>query len=178
MKKSIFYFSLFFGWVFASCDSQPQKETITQELELMIKAEKVAEWQGKDVFRYTLDNGTMSVELSNFGGLISKIFVPDQDGNLENVALTFDSIPEFLTKPNPFFGATAGRVANRIAKGKFTHNGQTYTLATNNGENHLHGGVEGFNKKVWDAEPYTNDSILGVKMTYRSPDGEEDIQEL
>lgn len=173
MKKSLFYFSLFFGWVFASCDSQPQKETITQELELMIKAEKVAEWQGKDVFRYTLDNGTMSVELSNFGGLISKIFVPDEEGNLENIALTFDSIPEFLTKPNPFFGATAGRVANRIAKGKFTLNGQTYTLATNNGENHLHGGVEGFNKKVWDAEPYTNDSILGVKMTYISPDGEE-----
>lgn len=139
----------------------------------MIKSEKVAEHNGQPVFHYTLDNGTMQVELSNFGGLVHKIITPDKNGNKENITLTFDTVEEFLTKPNPFFGATAGRVANRIAKGKFSLDGKSYELARNNGDNHLHGGVEGFNKKVWTPETYSNDSVVGVKMTYLSVDGEE-----
>ena len=139
----------------------------------MIKAEQVAEHKGQAVFHYVLDNGTMQVELSNYGGLVFKINAPDKNGNLENITLTLDSVPEFITKPNPFFGATAGRVANRIADGQFTLEGQTYQLAKTNGENHLHGGVEGFNKKVWTPETYSNDSLVGVKMTYLSVDGEE-----
>lgn len=139
----------------------------------MIKAEQVAEHNGQSVFHYVLDNGTMQVELSNYGGLVFKIIAPDKNGTMENITLTLDSVPEFITKPNPFFGATAGRVANRIGKGKFELDGTSYQLATNNGDNHLHGGNEGFNKKVWTPETYSNDSVVGVKMTYLSVDGEE-----
>lgn len=156
-----------------ACSQKPTQEPVKEEVNLMIKAEKVAEHKGQPVFHYVLDNGNMQVEMSNYGGLISKIIVPDKNGKLENITLTLDSVPEYLTKSNPFFGATAGRVANRIAKGKFELEGKPYELAINNGENHLHGGLVGFNKKVWTPETYTNDSIVGVKMTYTSPDGEE-----
>ena len=159
-----------------SCQSKPENQEsqlITEEINLMLKVEKVAQILDQEIFKYTLDNGHMQVEMSNYGGLISRISVPDKDGKVENIALTLDSIPEFLTKPNPFFGATAGRVANRIGAAKFELNGKTYSLAPNNGPNTLHGGLEGFNKKVWQSEPYSNDSIVGVKMTYLSVDGEE-----
>ncbi|WP_111671377.1 aldose epimerase family protein [Algoriphagus litoralis] len=156
-----------------ACAQKPTQEPIKEEINLMIKAEQVAEHQGQAVFHYVLDNGSMQVELSNYGGLVFKINAPDKNGDLENITLTLDSVPEFITKPNPFFGATAGRVANRIADGQFTLEGQTYQLAKTNGDNHLHGGVEGFNKKVWTPETYSNDSVVGVKMTYLSVDGEE-----
>jgi aldose 1-epimerase len=156
-----------------ACSQKQTQKPSKEEINLMIKAEQVAEHKGQAVFHYTLDNGTMQVEMSNFGGLISKIIVPDKEGNLENITLTFDTVEEYLNKSNPFFGATAGRVANRIAKGKFELDGKSYTLAQNNGENHLHGGVEGFNKKVWTPETYSNDSVVGVKMSYLSVDGEE-----
>lgn len=134
-----------------SCQSKPENQEsqlITEEINLMLKVEKVAQILDQEIFKYTLDNGHMQVEMSNYGGLISRISVPDKDGKLENIALTLDSIPEFLTKPNPFFGATAGRVANRIAAAKFELNGKTYSLASNNGPNTLHGGLEGFNKSL------------------------------
>lgn len=156
-----------------SCNEKPKQEPVKEEIKLMIKVEKVAQIGEAEVFKYSLDNGNMQVEMSNYGGLITKIVVPDKAGKMENIALTLDSIPEFFTKPNPFFGATAGRVANRIGKGKFNLDGVDYQLATNNGNNHLHGGTEGFNKKVWKSEEYTNDSTVGVKMTYLSVDGEE-----
>jgi aldose 1-epimerase len=156
-----------------ACNQKTTREPIKEEKNLMIKAEKVAEHNGKPVFHYVLDNGTTQVEMSNYGGLITKIIVPDKDGNKENIALTLDTAEEFLTKPNPFFGATAGRVANRIGGAKFELEGTTYELAANNGKNTLHGGLEGFNKKVWDAETYENEGTSGVKMTYVSPDGEE-----
>lgn len=130
-----------------ACSQKPTQEPIQEEINLMIKAEQVAEHQGQPVFHYVLDNGTMQVELSNYGGLVHKIIVPDKNGNKENITLTFDTVEEYLSKPNPFFGATAGRVANRIADAKFTLDGTTYELAKTNGDNHLHGGVEGFNKK-------------------------------
>jgi aldose 1-epimerase len=156
-----------------ACAQKPTQESIKEEIKLMIKAEQVAEHKGQAVFHYVLDNGTMKVELSNYGGLVFKIIAPDKNGTMENITLTLDSVPEFITKANPFFGATAGRVANRIADGQFTLEGQTYQLAKTNGDNHLHGGVEGFNKKVWNPETYSNDSVVGVKMTYLSADGEE-----
>ncbi|MHA7130827.1 aldose epimerase family protein [Algoriphagus namhaensis] len=162
------------GLIAQSCQSkETQVTTEKTEVKLMLKVQKVAQIGDQEVFSYLLDNGNMQVEMSNYGGLISRIYVPDREGNLENIALTLDSVQQYLTTPNPFFGATAGRVANRIAGATFELNGQTYTLAANNGPNTLHGGLEGFNKKVWDAEPYSNDSIVGVKMSYVSPDGEE-----
>ncbi len=156
-----------------ACAQKPTQEPIKEEINLMIKAEQVAEHNGQAVNHYVLDNGTMQVELSNYGGLVFKIIAPDKNGTMENITLTLDSVPEFITKANPFFGATAGRVANRIGKGQFELDGKSYQLATNNGNNHLHGGDEGFNKKVWTPETYSNDSVVGVKMTYLSVDGEE-----
>lgn len=170
--KNLIYF-LFAVCLNTACSQKSTKEPMSEEMNLNIEAHQVAEHQGKPVFEYLLDNGSMQIELSNYGGLVSKIIVPDKNGNLENVALTLDQVADFLTKPNPFFGATAGRVANRIANGEFTLDGTKYELAKTNGDNHLHGGVEGFNKKVWDPEIYSNDSVIGVKMTYLSVDGEE-----
>ncbi|MDN3202908.1 aldose epimerase family protein [Algoriphagus sediminis] len=149
------------------------QELDEQEKTLMIKQEKVAEHNGEDVMIYVLENQDMKLELSNYGGLVYKIWVPDREGNLENVALTMENVEDFLSKPNPFFGATAGRVANRIGGASFTLDGETYTLARNNGQNTLHGGLEGFNKKVWSGEIYELENEVGVKMVYVSPDGEE-----
>ena len=95
--------------------------------------------------------------------------MPDRQGKLGDIVLGFDNLEQYL-KGHPYFGCTVGRVANRIAKGRFTLDGKTYTLATNNGPNHLHGGLKGFDKVVWKAEPQTG---AAVKFTYTSPDGEE-----
>lgn len=126
---------------------------------------------GRQVHLFTLSNENgMEVSITNYGGIVTSIKVPDKDGNIENVALGFDDLEKYKTG-HPFFGAIAGRYANRIAKGRFELNGEVYKLATNNGENHLHGGVEGFDKKVWDYE--VNEEENSVTFSYLSPDGEE-----
>ena len=128
---------------------------------------------GRAVSLYTLTNAAgMQVKITNYGGIVTSVMVPDRAGNMGDVVLGFDNLEAYLAG-NPFFGCITGRYANRIAKGQFTLNGETYELATNNGENHLHGGMVGFDKKLWDAEPVENESGVGVTMTYVSPDGEE-----
>ena len=128
---------------------------------------------GREATLYTLENPNgMVVKITNYGGIITSIIVPDKEGNMGDVALGYNSVEEYAAG-NPFFGCITGRYANRIAKGQFTINGETYTLATNNGENHLHGGLEGFDKKLWAAESFKNDDGVGVVMRYTSPDGEE-----
>ena len=128
---------------------------------------------GRAVSLYTLTNSAgMQVKITNYGGIVTTILTPDRDGNLGDVALGYDNLDAYLAG-SPYFGCITGRYANRIAKGQFTLDGETYTLATNNGPNHLHGGEEGFDKKLWDAEAFENESGVGVKMTYVSPDGEE-----
>jgi aldose 1-epimerase len=128
---------------------------------------------GVEVDLYTCTNANGSVlKMTNFGATTVALEVPDREGKRANVTMGFDSLEGYLGG-HPYFGATVGRYCNRIAKGRFTLDGQEYTLATNNGENHLHGGDIGFNKVVWDAEPFQSDSGVGVKFTYQSPDGEE-----
>ncbi len=125
---------------------------------------------GTAVDLYTLANANgLSAKVSTYGAIITELHVPDGEGALGDVVLGFDNLEQYL-KGHPFFGATVGRVANRIAKGRFTLDGKTYALATNNGPNHLHGGLKGFDKKVWRAEPQTG---AAVRFTYTSPDGEE-----
>ena len=128
---------------------------------------------GQPVELYTLVNRNgLIAKLTTYGAMLTELHVPDRNGKLADVVLGFDSLEGYL-KGHPFFGCTTGRYANRIAKGQFTLDGQTYKLATNNGPNHLHGGLKGFDKRVWKAsEPI---SALGsaVKFTYTSPDGEE-----
>jgi aldose 1-epimerase len=97
---------------------------------------------------------------------------PDRSGKLANVNLGFDNVRGFEGQ-HPYFGATVGRFANRIAKGKFTLDGKEYTLAANNGPNHLHGGIKGFNRVMWKAEEVKNDKEVGVRFSYLSRDGEE-----
>jgi aldose 1-epimerase len=128
---------------------------------------------GLAVDRYTLTNRSgMIVKIITYGGIIQSIEVPDQGGNLANVALGFNNLDQYVNQ-NPYFGNITGRYANRIANGQFSLNGQTYQLAINNPPNHLHGGDFGFDKRVWAAEEIRDGSNVGLKLTYTSPDGEE-----
>src|SRR5690606_32087475 len=103
------------------------------------------------VHEYTLTNDAgITVKILTYGGIISAIHTPDRDGQFANIALGFDNFADYEAR-NPYFGTITGRYANRIAGGKFTLDGKTYQLALNDGPNHLHGGLEGFNKKVWAA---------------------------
>jgi aldose 1-epimerase len=128
---------------------------------------------GTPVDLYILNNAHgMIAKVMTYGGILTELKVPDRDGKSANVVLGFDDLEGYLAG-HPFFGATVGRVANRIAKGKFTLNGREYKLATNNGPNALHGGLKGFDKVVWKAEPVNVPDGVAVKFTYQSPNGEE-----
>jgi aldose 1-epimerase len=130
------------------------------------------ELDGKKVYLYTLTNKNgIQVKISNYGGTVTSWVTPDKNGNKSSIVLGFNNLKAYQTPP-PFFGATIGRYGNRIAKGKFTLDGKQYTLATNNGQNHLHGGNKGFDKVVWDAAPI-NDSTPSLTLNYLSKDGEE-----
>jgi len=128
---------------------------------------------GREAHLYTLTNsGGMRVRLTDYGAITVSVEVPDKDGRLNDVTLGYDTLEGWLGSTS-YFGATVGRYANRIAKGKFKLDGATYTLATNDGENHLHGGVKGFDKCLWDAETVETETGVGVRFTRTSPDGEE-----
>jgi len=122
---------------------------------------------------FTLTNKTgMQVQITNYGAIITSIKTHDKNGNLGEVNLGFDNLADYL-EPHPHFGATIGRYGNRIASGKFTLEGQTYQLATNNGPNHLHGGHIGFDKMLWSAEMVEKRNIPSLVLKYLSKDGEE-----
>ncbi len=126
---------------------------------------------GETVSLYTLRNEKgIEATISNFGGRIVTLKVPDRTGKLADIVLGYDTVEPY-TKPNPFFGTLVGRYANRIANGEFTLNGKKYTLAKNNGPNSLHGGTQGFDKKVW--QPEISQDGKSLKLTYVSKDGEE-----
>ncbi len=125
---------------------------------------------GTPVELYTLTNAHgLIAKITTYGTIITELHVPDRQGRLGDVVLGFDNLAQYL-KGHPHFGCTTGRVANRIARGQFALEGKTYTLAINNGPNHLHGGVKGFDKQVWKAEPGNG---AAVRFDYTSPDGEE-----
>jgi aldose 1-epimerase len=128
---------------------------------------------GKAVDLYTMTNSNgIEVRAMTYGGIITSIKVPDRTGAMGDVALGFDTLDGYLGD-SPYFGAIVGRYGNRIAKGQFTLDGRTYKLATNNGPNHLHGGVKGFDKQVWTARPVESAAGVGVALTRTSADGEE-----
>jgi aldose 1-epimerase len=128
---------------------------------------------GEDVTLYALKNANgMEIAVMDYGAMLTSIKVPDAKGQIADVTLGFDSLDGYLGS-HPYMGATVGRYANRIAKGKFTLNGKEHTLATNNGPNALHGGLKGFDKKVWTAKSIDTPAGPAVEMTYVSADGEE-----
>ena len=128
---------------------------------------------GREVHLFTLTNPAgMRVTLTDYGAITVSVEVPDKDGNVSDVTLGYDTLEGWFGSTS-YFGATVGRYANRIAKGKFDLDGTTYTLATNNDENHLHGGIKGFDKCLWDAETVETPDAVGVRFTRTSPDGEE-----
>ncbi len=131
--------------------------------------------EGTEVFLYTLKNhNNVSVSITNYGGIVTSVKVPDKNGNLSDIVLGYDNVDGYI-KNSPYFGALIGRYGNRIAKGKFSLDGVKYKLATNNGANHLHGGEKGFDKVVWTANELRGKDTIGLELTYISKDGEEGI---
>ncbi|HXF61132.1 MAG TPA: aldose epimerase family protein [Caldilineaceae bacterium] len=128
---------------------------------------------GAMVDLYTLSNDQgLTTTITNYGGIITTLLAPDRHGQPGDVVLGYDTLDDYVAR-NPYFGCITGRYANRIAQGRFTLNGKTYQLAQNNGPNHLHGGLVGFDKVIWAAEPFTAPDGVGLTLTYLSPDGEE-----
>lgn len=128
---------------------------------------------GRKVDKYTLRNTAgMEIDVITYGGIITRWTAPDKGGKHEDIVLGFDTLQQYLDS-SPYFGALIGRYGNRIAKGKFTLDGETYTLATNDGENHLHGGDKGFDKVLWQAKAESTDDGSSLELTYTSADGEE-----
>ena len=122
---------------------------------------------------YTLSNPSgMKAKITNYGGIVTELHVPDKNGNNGDVVLGYDKLSSYI-EASPYFGCITGRYANRIAKGRFTIDGTEYKLATNNGDNHLHGGVAGLDKKVWSAKEVKGVGRAGIEFSYLSPDGEE-----
>lgn len=176
MKNKIFLYALVALSV-ASCTQNPEqkKPAVIDLSQQKASIEKSSFGKTKDgvaLDLYTLKNEAgMTVKITNYGGTIVSWTAPDKNGKYEDITLGCDSIGGY-EKGVPFFGALIGRYGNRIAKGKFNLEGKTYTLATNNGANHLHGGIKGFDKVVWTATPVEGPQAA-LKLTYTSKDMEE-----
>jgi aldose 1-epimerase len=128
---------------------------------------------GAEVEIYALSNDKgLRARVMTYGATLVSLEVPDRTGKMGDIVLGYDALGGYL-KSSPYFGSIVGRYGNRIAKGMFTLDGTTHRLATNNGENHLHGGIKGFDKVVWRAEPIRENGAVGVKLRYFSRDGEE-----
>jgi aldose 1-epimerase len=126
---------------------------------------------GRDVHAYTLEGSHgASLQLLNYGGIVTRLLAPDRNGALADVVLGFDTLEEYR-QPQPYFGATVGRVAGRIPNGCIHVNGVTHRLPLNDGSNHLHGGGSGFHQRLWKAEPIPGQEA--VRLTLQSPDGDE-----
>ncbi len=128
---------------------------------------------GTPVMEYTLVNRQgMTMKVINYGGIVTSLTAPDRDGKLADVVLGYDSLSQYVSN-NPFFGSLVGRYGNRIAKGRFTLDGKTFTLATNNNGNHLHGGLKGFDKVFWQIAEEPSSEGPAIRLTYTSQDMEE-----
>jgi len=129
--------------------------------------------RGANVDLFTLTNTSgHTVKITNYGGIVTSLLVPDKNGNLEDIVLGFDDFQSYLDG-HPYFGAIVGRYANRIAGGMFELKGVLYKLAANDGKNHLHGGIKGFDKVVWNSESFKGKNEVGIKLSYVSKDMEE-----
>jgi aldose 1-epimerase len=145
----------------------------TARKQSVIKKESFGKTPDGAVDLYTIRNANgLELRVTNYGGIIVSLRVPDKNGSLADVVLGYDNLDGYLKNP-AYFGAIVGRYANRIANGTFTLDGVEYHLAKNNGPNSLHGGLKGFDKVIWQAEPFTNEQGSGLFLRYTSKDGEE-----
>lgn len=146
----------------------------TNEVKMQIESAPYGKTtDGQSVTLYTLTNANgNTVQMIDYGAIVVSINVPDRSGKKTNVTAGFSSIDGYL-KRHPYFGATVGRFCNRIAKGSFSVDGKSYSLAVNNGPNHLHGGLVGFDKLMWKATEVKSDASVGLKFSLVSPDGQE-----
>ena len=168
MKKVYF---LIFSLIIISCENT-QKNKIMP----LVTIEKKAfgrTLDGVDIDQYILKNRNgMEISVINYGGIITSWKAKDRECNYKDIVLGFNKLSEYETE-TPYFGAIIGRYGNRIDKGKFTLNGEKYTLAVNNGKNHLHGGLKGFDKVVWDSKEVVEDMSASLVLSYVSNDMEE-----
>jgi len=157
-----------------SCNSNKASDSSPDHSKLVASTASYGKMpDGRKVNLYILTNvNGMRVQLTNYGAITVGVEVRNRAGEPADVTLGYDSLDGWLGSTS-YFGATVGRYANRIAKGKFTLDGTTYTLATNDKTNHLHGGVRGFDKVLWDAKTVRTADAVGVEFTYVSKDGEE-----
>ncbi|MFF9042904.1 aldose epimerase family protein [Streptomyces parvulus] len=126
---------------------------------------------GTKVYRWSLENGGTRMKVLSYGGAVQSLEVPDRRGRRANVSLGFDNLDDYVAS-SPFFGALIGRYGNRIDKGRFTLDGKDHQLSVNEGEHSLHGGARGFDKRVWDVEPFTDGPDVGLVLHYTAVDGE------
>ncbi|MFC5216813.1 aldose epimerase family protein [Streptomyces coerulescens] len=126
---------------------------------------------GTKVYSWSLANGGTRMKVLSYGGVVQSLEIPDRRGHYANVSLGFDNIEDYVAS-SPYFGALIGRYGNRIGKGQFTLDGKAYQVNVNDGANSLHGGAKGFDKRVWDVEPFTKGSDVGLHLYYTSVDGE------
>jgi aldose 1-epimerase len=167
-----------FAFIFFTCSSMllPACQTDTEQNDHIVVQENVNRKYfgtiGSDtVYAYTLKNNKgLKAVITNYGGTILELWTPDRSGKTGDVVLGYDSLPGYLQKSNPYFGALVGRYANRIGHATFAIDRKKYTLAPNNNGNTLHGGIRGFDKVIWKVNQVNDSSLV---LSYTSPDGEE-----
>ncbi|MBS1608945.1 MAG: galactose mutarotase [Bacteroidetes bacterium] len=176
LTKNFFFATVIVSLIMTACNNSSEEKKDTPVTETTSKTgitrSDFGNVDNKPVYLYTLTNAKGDqVKITNYGGIVTSWVSPDKKGNRTSIVLGFDSLRNYLAG-HPYFGALVGRYGNRIAKGKFKIGDNTYTLATNNGANHLHGGIKGFDKQVWDAT-VANDAVPELSLSYTSKDMEE-----
>ena len=175
-RKQLIFFIFLMLLVTSACQKdadQAKDESKGQNIMRIEKSVFGKTHQGETIDLFTLTNAQgLRVKIMTYGAIVVSLEVPDRDGHMDDIVLGYDGLEGYLQN-DPYFGAVVGRYGNRIAKGKFTLNGEEYQLAVNNGENHLHGGIRGFNEVIWEAETKEETDALSVELSYISPDGEE-----
>jgi aldose 1-epimerase len=177
MKSSLLLIIAFF--IIISCDSSETKQAIatndipTMTSKLSVQKKEYDTMKDKTVHQFTLTNvNGIEVRIIEFGGIVTHLFVPDRDGRVEDIVLGFDELKKYQEK-QPYFGALIGRYGNRIANSQFELNGEMYDLTVNETPHHLHGGIEGFDKRIWKGEVIKKDDRVGVALKLTSPDGDQ-----
>ena len=176
-QKNVVWLALTVAVVFVSSCSEPlggQAGIMGKGAKMSCSKEvfgKTADGEVVDVYTLVNANG-LRARIMTYGAILVSLEVPDKKGRLGDIVLGHDTLDEYLAG-HPYFGSIVGRYGNRIGKGKFTLDGVDYQLAINNGENHLNGGIKGFDKVVWGSKEVSGDGVVGVKLNYVSADGEE-----